>query len=89
MGEFCNAMGSSPVTAAQQANFSLAQMQAVGAAQAGWFFWSYKMNVTGERGGGERGACVVIIVVLCWSDKMNVMGLMGEREERGRLRGGV
>ncbi|GJP29241.1 hypothetical protein CLOM_g21249 [Closterium sp. NIES-68] len=44
VGEFSNAMGYSPVTPDEQTAFSLAQMQTLGTAKAGWFFWSLKIN---------------------------------------------
>ncbi|CAI5458127.1 unnamed protein product [Closterium sp. Yama58-4] len=49
VGEFSNAMGFSPVTPDEQAAFSLAQMQTLATAKAGWFFWSYKINKPNTR----------------------------------------
>ncbi|CAI5515776.1 unnamed protein product, partial [Closterium sp. Naga37s-1] len=46
VGEFGVAMASKGATEEQQKQFTLAQMQALGHAQAGWFFWSWKLNVT-------------------------------------------
>ncbi|CAI7805171.1 unnamed protein product, partial [Closterium sp. NIES-54] len=48
VGEFGVAMASKGATEEQQKQFTLAQMQALGHAQAGWFFWSWKLNVTGN-----------------------------------------
>ncbi|CAI5501571.1 unnamed protein product [Closterium sp. Naga37s-1] len=58
VGEFGVAMASVGPTEEQQ-EFTLAQMQALGHAQAGWFFWSWKLNL-----GIAEAACTKVRNVL-------------------------
>lgn len=47
MGEFSNAMAAGNVETGPQTAFSTQQLQTFATAQAGWFFWSYKLDRTG------------------------------------------
>lgn len=44
IGEWCNCMGADGATSADVVQFATTQMQAYSNAQAGWFFWSLKMQ---------------------------------------------